>query len=701
MNSQRKKQRGVGLLEALIAALVFAVGIGAAVKLQGTFFQSGSNANARATAVSMAQAKLDELRGTDFSAISGGTDNPTSSTGTAFTYARTWTSTNYYYDNVGVLTPCTGTCSADQKAITVTVSWNGPDPNNDKVALNYVINKNASEASSFLIGYTSGGSGEKPVRTHNPGLLPDVVPISIGNGQSKETSKPLPDVSQNDQFVETEFTVDTYKPGGGNELVREEEFLTLNCECRLNGAGSVSSGTAGRAPSRQVITNINGENRLTYVTGEKIDQKIVGSRISTGQSGQQAELCSTCCRDHHDSNGPNGTPLYDPFRPSSDYRDGDHKHYNLDNSGNLVFREDYETYLESCRMKRIDGTWRVMQDWRIEKLKVMPSSFLLTESGLTNYQNFVSQFVKEYVLSIPGNNSNAGTISTTTTFTNEPDNIALQAGVNNDGNINVRTMSARAIYIDFMDSTMVQTIKNQVVSGALPDAALQLIPFYDVNVTKLATWGSSNNTQALVTSQPVQNDNTHSRGVVTTLAAGTPNITATIEKSNTGLTDTVTIDPADRSESIADGITLVITGGSSPSTGTHLTGSLVVSGKGSSSTGKNPNDITVTVAIYSGATLISSTACNRLPNGSTVDGNFDCLLDVSADRTNKIIFGNISTMSKDNLVCPQSGGNPSASVVYANDGTTSESATYSFTYSTAPSSSPTLNVILKSESVGC
>ncbi|CAA9892958.1 putative Tfp pilus assembly protein PilV [Candidatus Methylobacter favarea] len=709
MNSQSKKQRGVGLIEVLVAALVFAVGIGAVVKLQGTFFQSGSNANARATAVSMAQAKLDELRATDFSAIAAGTDNPRPdgvtdnsipSSGTAFTYARTWTSTDYYY-NAGVLTPCGSPCSVDQKAITVTVSWNDPDTNNNTVALTHVINKNPSDASSTLVGYTPGGSGEKPVRIHNPGLLPDVVPVSVGNGQSKETSKPLPEVSQNDQFVETKFTVDTYKPGGGNELVREEEFLTLNCECTLGTAGSVSSGTAGRAPSRQTIETNNGESHLAYVTGEKVDGKIIGSRISTGQSGQQSELCTDCCRDHHDSDGPTGAVLYDPFRLPIYYSNGDHNHYALNNSGNLVLASSAgETYLEACRMKRIDGNWRVLQDWRIEKLKVMPSSFLLNSSGLANYQTFISQFVKDYVSSIPDGSSNAGTISTETTFTNEPHDIALQAGVNDSSNANDRTMSARAIYIDFMDSNMVKTIKDQAVSH--PDTVLQLIPFYEVNVTKLATWGSSDSSQALVTSEPVQDNNTHSRGVVTTIAAGTPNIKATIEKSNTGLTDTITLDPEDKSQSIADDITLAITGGSPPPTGTHLTGSIAVSGRGPTDTGKNPNDITVTVEIYSGATPtpISSTVCNRTANGSSVDGNFDCLLDVSG-KTNKIIFGSISTNSKNNHVCPESDGNPNAAVVYANDGTTSESATYTYTYSTAPSPAPMLDITLKRETSGC
>lgn len=699
MNSQKETQRGVGLIEVLVAGLVFAVGISAVVKLQGTFFQSGSNANARTIAVSMAQAKLDELHATDFSAIAGGNDNPTPGSGTPFIYARTWISTDYYY-NEGVLTSCVGTCSVDQKAITVTVSWNEPDNNNNKVALSSVLNKNPSEASSSLVGDTIGGAREKPVRIYNPGLLPDVVPVSVGNGLSKETSKPLPDVSQNDQFVETQFIVDTYYITGlSHDLTREEEFVTLNCECTLGKLGSISTGSAGRAPSRQKI--ISGENHLSYITGELIDNKYVGEMIKTGQTGQQSELCSVCCLDHHDFDGPTGAVLYDPFRSSSDYVSGDHKHYHLDNSGNYVLSGNGDSYLEACRLKRIDGYWRVMQDWHIEKLKIVPSSFLLTSNGLSDYQSYLSQFVKDYVLNIPNNSSNSGPISTITTYVNEPNNINLQAGVNNSANLNDRTLSARAIYIDYMDSSLVTAIKSTAVNGELPDTSLQLIPFYDVNVTKLATWGSSNSAMALVSSEPLKDNNLHSRGVVTSLATGTPNITATIEKSNTGLTDTITVDSEDNSESMSDIISLVIAGNMPPTSGTHLTGSITISGSGSTSTGKNPNDMTVTVNIYDSQTLISSTACNRTSNGSIVDGNFDCLLDVSSGRVNKIIIGNISTNSKDNHVCPVYGGNPSAVVVYENDGTTSESAAYTFSYSSVPTYAPILSITLKRESVSC
>ncbi|MGR9088925.1 MAG: type IV pilus modification PilV family protein, partial [Gammaproteobacteria bacterium] len=306
MTNLRKTQRGVGLVEALIAALVFAVGIGALIKLQGTYFLSGSNANARAAASAMAQAKLDELRALDFPNIAAGNDNPTPASGTAFTYARNWTLTNYYYNSAGTLTVCTtpadcdagqaGVQSIDQKLLTVTVSWNDPDPNNDTVVVSSVINKTPDSSSSSMVGFTPGGSGEKPVRIHNPGLLPDVVPIDINtSGVKKETSKPAPDVSSNLNFTETYFEVTSY--GIGNQLVRSEEFLTVNCACSQDPQSS----DHGVSPARLALqTDANGNKFLDYIKGEEVAGKPTGTRIATGQLGQQSELCNECCRDHHD-----------------------------------------------------------------------------------------------------------------------------------------------------------------------------------------------------------------------------------------------------------------------------------------------------------------------------------------------------------------------------------------------------------------
>ena len=653
MNLQSRTQRGVGLVEAMIAALVFALGIGALVKLQGTYFQSGSNANARATATSLAQAKLDELRTWDFSTITGTnvTDNPTPASGTAFTYTRKWTAFDYYYDNSTppALTWCgdPSTCAAgdvDQKLIAVTVSWNDPDTNNDTVTVTSVINKNPASTSGSLIGYAPGGSGEKPVRFHNPGLQPDVVPIAISNNLKKETSKPTPDVSSNLDYTETYFEVASYKAGG--ELIRSEEFLTINCACQQD-----STADTGLSPSRQALkTDTTGKKYLEYVEGKAVTGKAVGTRISSGQKGQQSELCNECCRDHHDKTGQ--SVLYDPFRASTDYNDanGDHNHYDLDNSGQFVLANgNNDTYMEACRMKRIDGVWRVMQDWRVANIKIMPETTLTSPTNLADYQNYVKSYIQDYLTAISTGSDNSSAITPSTVWTNEPNtyDLGLDATLQ---------LVARAIYVDFMDSEMVNTLKSlhtTTGSGFNGDEILQLIPFYEINVTKLANWSSTAPTVAGRNTdpdfnEPLQTNNAHGRGRVTGNTAGTASISAFIEMSNTGLTDTQPIDPQDITiaNGRTDSLDITVSGSPPPPSTISISGVITVG----NNTDISPSDVQVA------SSNPADGNCTTTQSGTTY--GYFCTLN-SGITSITIIFshynasstqGNSTTIT-DNLLC--------------------------------------------------
>lgn len=677
MTIQIKKQLGVGLIEVLIAAVVFAVGIGAVVKLQGTFFQSGSNAHARTTAISMAQAKLDELHAANFADIDGGNDDPTPASGTPFTYARSWTSTSYYYD-AGVLTECPGPpdpCIVDQKMINVAVTWNDLDTNNDTVSLSSVINKNPSDASSTLIGYTTGGSGEKPVRIHNPGLLPDVVPVSISQGDDivKETSKPTPDVTNNLDFTETYFEVTTYL-GGSNELVKSEEFLTINCACQQAGTADT-----GRAPSRQTLVTENNEAFVKYLTGEVVPGKRIGERISTGQKGQQSVLCTECCRDHHDTS--ESTVKYDPFREVADYTDGDHNHYELDNNDQLVLaNDDNDTYLEACRLKRIDGNWRVMQDWRVANVKTIPESTLTNPTTLAGYQDYVKQYVKDYVDTIPTDGNNSGAIIPSTIWADEPNSLTLAL----NGQIQ---LGNRALYIDFMDSSWVNYIKSTKTNSGYSDDVLQLIPFYEVNITKLSNWSSQNPNLAGADNdpdfnEPLEDNNQHGRGLVTAHAAGDTGIKSTIEMSNTGLTDTGPVDPQDANivastdfsasdtNGRSDSLTVSISGTPPPSPTKTISGSITLS---------NNTDITLSDVIVA-ASDTAQGSCSKVswPAPATIGYNciladgVDAITIVFSNYNKSVILPNGNPATTDNFVCPSGG-------IVTNDGTLTETTALQYT----------------------
>lgn len=94
-----KNQFGVGLIEVLIAAIVVAVGILALASLQGGLIRGSGENKARAVAVKLAEAKLEELRNNvnkdNFDILlaptdnNGHTDNPTPA-GSHETFTRKW-----------------------------------------------------------------------------------------------------------------------------------------------------------------------------------------------------------------------------------------------------------------------------------------------------------------------------------------------------------------------------------------------------------------------------------------------------------------------------------------------------------------------------------------------------------------------------------------------------------------------------------
>jgi hypothetical protein len=83
---------------------------------------------------------------------------------------------------------------------------------------------------------------------------------------------------------------------------------------------------------------------------------------------------------------------YDPYRSTDDYTlGGNHNHYN----GTNVVTSD--RYLESCRMKRVDGYWRVYQDWNLIDFTIMPVSDLANPTVKQAYANYVADLISQHV----------------------------------------------------------------------------------------------------------------------------------------------------------------------------------------------------------------------------------------------------------------------------------------------------------------
>lgn len=107
-----RRNQGIGLIEALIATVVIAVGLVALASMQGNFLSSSSDSKTRSEALVLAKQKIEELRNNivvgDYSNIATNND---SVNGSNETFTRSWT-----------VTPQT---NPGRKDITVTVTWGG------------------------------------------------------------------------------------------------------------------------------------------------------------------------------------------------------------------------------------------------------------------------------------------------------------------------------------------------------------------------------------------------------------------------------------------------------------------------------------------------------------------------------------------------------------------------------------------------
>lgn len=113
-------------------------------------------------------------------------------------------------------------------------------------------------------------------------------------------------------------------------------------------------------------------------------------------------------------------------------------------------------------------------------------------------------------------------------------------------------LRARGIYLDYMSDKLRERInclddnKTGVECDVpLVSSALEIIPFYDVQLTWLARWNESpNNNPVDVTNEAISDHNAHSRGMATLEDGfGLSTISTAVHNGNLGLTGTDPIDP--------------------------------------------------------------------------------------------------------------------------------------------------------------
>ncbi|UTW11115.1 prepilin-type N-terminal cleavage/methylation domain-containing protein [Marinobacterium rhizophilum] len=623
-NPGKLRSRGFTLIEVLISLIVAVIGIVAILQLQGVFLSTASDSQQRALATAVAEKKLEELRGFDsiattssslssFDAIDSGTGTETVTAGsTDYTFDLAWTVTPYAVSSGTV--SLASAANAQFKNVTLNVSWGTGAANS--LSLSSVIGAINPQLSKFIDKVGLGG--ETPQVAYTPGLAPDIIAIDLGDGTKKETSKPLPEVSQKGTSNIVKFEVVTYDT---QYRAITEDFVTLNCVCKLAGTGS------GLSPAKTIYNattkSLETDYSYTPVT------KQIGAVYNSGATNDQPDLCTRCCRDHHDNDSgtDNSYRWYWPGVGDASQATyfntgtGDHRHYN--STDGITFTEAVnlnDIYRETCRFKRVDGIYRLMQDWKQHDITVMPYNYLASgATGNTKYKTYVTNYLDQLLTS--GNFSTPVSVAKPT----GRNLVSGEMGTVTQGS--TTQLLSRSIYVDPLTSSAITAIQNiRAASGAW----LSLVPFYEINSVLLSNWSSTNTTAATVANDgvvtvvdPALNYyGSYNRGLVSAMAAGTTSVAAASLVTNTGVIghrDAANVSLATDGlydttvNQRTDGITVTVVGAG------HISGtfSCIRSGGGACN-GQN-------IPAYTSLNITANgTACTKTKQGNT--WTWDCLV---------------------------------------------------------------------------
>lgn len=594
-----RKQKGFSLIEALFSALILGIALLALAGFQAVALQDSSLIKARSVATSLAQEKLDDLR--SFTYLTDGDTSDDSSAATTTNYCGQGTFCfSEIDDNVGGQEEAGGslkiptgtvsgyldsytrewtvTCSAEAaatafsfsttcdsttvaKLVTVRIFWTDSKGASQEVRLQGVIY--AMDPSRVARGAASSFSTQKPQQSYTPIGVPDAVPVPIssGDGKFKESSKPLPDVSSKGYSLRTEFDAVSYTTvGGASKKDSQFEFATVNCVCEYAGSGS-------GYPASYFYWD--GANLQVKVPGATVT-KMTGT-APTISGDKQDPLCDECCRDHHDSEAPGAgsptTALYDPDRPAADYTGSNHKHYyytdaNDPTQGLVEVAESAGNfYLEACRFVRVDGLYRLLQDWRALDMVVMPKDdYLETTTTLTAYQTYLVDYLRYQ--SREDCTEASGTGCTNIDQSSAPLKSSLATrDLPGQATNSTPQLLARALYSDrvygettprTLDAAYYTALAAKINEFEADDTVswLDRVPFNEVNVTLLASWHSDDTASVSVQNQEIKSISAtipeyygvYKRGeiLVNSGGDGIANIWAYLLPSNSGLTGGVT-----------------------------------------------------------------------------------------------------------------------------------------------------------------
>ena len=601
----RRGEPGFSLIEVMIAVVVLATGLLALAALQGNLTRSSAEAKVRGRVAALLSAHMDELRANQYdSAETLGDDGCTTDLG-----AEDWVPASFCQEaGIGALTatqevhvwsseideddfeedrdPTAGLNEPEFKRVELGATWTDATGSSHSLHMTSQLSALALKDSLLPAPPVSGTpTGHATVRQDNPEGN-GVIPIALGNGDSSAASNPTPELvgkNTNNTLVGTKFNVLTYTPDGTAATIQKRfENDVIKCTCQY-GAGD-SLAVIYQAAQWPAVWNGDEYEVYSPDSGAAAPGETFNSGPKSGV--EQSPMCQECCRDHHDTTDTT-VARFDPERS-----DGLVSKFVPNGSGALVqvtTSSEDKTYIDSCRVIRVDGFWRTASDMYSRQYGLLETETvgdkkaktgLPTDAATTAYTGFVKSYLKQYTGSVGTAPSGAQGLYDGTTGLNAPDVVTISTPSNSD----YRYLHARGLYVDYLEekakAKLVSVLADNTAQGRCPDGTpvedciLPYLPFTTINLTELATWAASDTNVLTVNSQNqlASNPSEPSGGKTSGISVGEADNQSSIRKSNSGVAASTVIaggvDPKDASVLGTD--TQKFSVGGTASTGDHF-----------------------------------------------------------------------------------------------------------------------------------
>lgn len=581
--SMKSFRRGSGfsLIEVLIAVVILATGFLALTALQGRLAQASAEAKVRSRVASVLTSRMDELRAAQYASIPPAAGSATS-TPAASTCAggAAWVCTaegesgvtglsvghNYerFMDVAGTFTSsgadAPNLSTAEFKRIILTATWNDATGVPRRLAVSTDVSPLSLTANRIPNAPGGAGSGGKAIVRQDSPETAGVIPIALGDGNSTAASNPRPELkgSKNNEVITgTTFNVLTYVPGGSSAVIQKRfENELIKCSCQYGAAGSGFSNLGEIYRKAEWPAVWTGGRYDEYDTSADAPGT---SYVSSQASGvTQSDLCTECCRDHHDTT-TSGVPKFDPERIAAV---GGVSKYNA--SLVEVTNVTSGQYVNACRVIRVDGFWRVAADTYSRQMGLLETESVngaKAKTGLpittakTAYETFVKDYLDGYTgstTSTPGGLTAQAMFDQSARGLNSPNQVIITPPSNTD----YRYLHGRGLYVDYLETDARQAVADAITkcpSGTpLADCILPKLPFTTINLTELSKWTASAptiitvNSGSLLTNNPTEPSGGRTFGKIN----GSSDNTAEVRVSNSGLAVSTSltfngVDPSD------------------------------------------------------------------------------------------------------------------------------------------------------------